>query len=116
MPETGMVLAALGAGLVFIFIIPAAVLSQVAQARGLSGAYWLWAALGWIGLLVGLVHLMAMPAQPVKPKAAHRVERPPPATTSKSAPAPLPAKTIERIQRDHDRETARHAQERRAGR
>ena len=43
----------------FVFVPPAIILYRVAKGRGRSGQFAWWALLGWLGLIVGLLILLA---------------------------------------------------------
>jgi len=47
--------------LAILFLLPMAVLYRVAKARGQSGAYAWWGVLSLLGLVIGLLMLIAMP-------------------------------------------------------
>ena len=44
-----------------VFALPVGVLWKVAVARGQSRAYAFWGILGWLGLIIGLLMMVAMP-------------------------------------------------------
>ena len=53
--------------ILLFFGVPFIVLWKVAQARGQSAAYTLWGLLGWLGLIIGLLIMMAMPKRGAAP-------------------------------------------------
>lgn len=50
-----------------VAVVPFVVLGMVASRRGQSTAYIFWGLLGWLGVIIGLLMMMAMP-----PKDARR--------------------------------------------
>lgn len=46
------------------FVLPMVVLVHVADSRGQSRAYGLWALLGYLGLIIGVLIMMAIPVGP----------------------------------------------------
>ncbi len=47
--------------LLLFWVVPAIVLWRVAGARGQTRLHILWAILGWMGLIIGLLVMIAMP-------------------------------------------------------
>jgi Zn-dependent protease len=49
-----------------VAVVPFVVLGVVASRRGQSMAYMFWGLLGWLGVIIGLLMMMAMPPQDVR--------------------------------------------------
>ena len=49
-----------------VAVVPFVVLGTVASRRGQSMAYMFWGLLGWLGVIIGLLMMMAMPSRDVR--------------------------------------------------
>jgi hypothetical protein len=52
--------------LTLVAVLPFVVLGMVASRRGQSMAYMFWGLLGWLGVIIGLLMMMAMPPGDVR--------------------------------------------------
>jgi len=66
MPGDELLVWSVGVALALSAVVPFVVLGTVASRRGQSMAYMFWGLLGWLGVIIGLLMMMAMPSRDVR--------------------------------------------------